>query len=113
MSPFEVYCILMLDNIRVLSVSIFLISIFALIVIEWLKSEGTLTLLGKKIYITTIFTFFVFLFLCTLIPTTNQAFVIYALPKIANNENIQKLPDLAMQALNAELKKIANDTKNT
>ena len=45
----------------------------------------------------------------TLVPDTKQAAAIYLIPKIANNEQIQKLPDNAGKFLNAELEKWIED----
>jgi uncharacterized membrane protein len=41
--------------------------------------------------------------LVTFIPTTKEAAAIYLIPKIANNEQVQKLPDNAMKFLNGKL----------
>jgi hypothetical protein len=41
--------------------------------------------------------------LACLIPTTEEMAAIYLLPKIANNEQVQQVPDKAMQLLNGKL----------
>jgi len=43
-----------------------------------------------------------FLFIALLIPTTKKAVAIYMIPKIANNEQVQKLPDNALKFLNGK-----------
>jgi len=49
-------------------------------------------------------------FLAALIPTTNQAVAIYMIPKIANNEQVQKIPDNAAKFLNTKLEAWINET---
>ena len=48
--------------------------------------------------------FVFFLTLTTLLPTTKQAIVIYALPKIANNEQVKELPSNAVKLINEKMK---------
>jgi hypothetical protein len=42
-------------------------------------------------------------------PNTKEAVAIYLIPKIANNEQVQKLPDNAMKFLNGKLEEWIND----
>lgn len=44
----------------------------------------------------------IFTFLSLFIPTTKEVAAIYIIPKVANNEQVQKLPDNAMKLLNAK-----------
>ena len=42
------------------------------------------------------------LFLITFIPSTKEACAIYLIPKIVNNEQVQKVPENALKLLNAK-----------
>ena len=50
-----------------------------------------------------------FAFLSVVIPTTKEAVAIYMIPKIANNEQVQKLPDNALKFLNGKFEQWIND----
>ena len=63
----------------------------------------------RKFYIPPFISLMVFAFLSVAIPTTNQFAAIYLLPKIANNEQVQKLPDNAMKLLNGKMEEWIND----
>jgi len=43
------------------------------------------------------------------VPTTKEAVAIYMIPKIANNEQVQKLPDNAMKFLNGKFEEWIDD----
>ena len=43
-------------------------------------------------------------------PTTKEAVAMYLLPKIVNNEQVQKLPDTTLKLFNAKLEKWLNET---
>lgn len=43
-------------------------------------------------------------------PSTKECAMIYLIPKIANNEQIQKVPDNAARLLNAKMEEWINDT---
>lgn len=43
-----------------------------------------------------------FTFISLFIPTTKEVAAIYIIPKIVNNEQVQKMPDNAMKLLNAK-----------
>ena len=49
-----------------------------------------------------------FLIVAVMTPTTNQAVAIYMIPKIVNNEQVQKLPDNAMKFLNGKFEEWIN-----
>jgi len=63
-----------------------------------------------RIAATTFFAGIAFLAASVLIPTTNQAVAIYMVPKIANNEQMQKLPDNAMKFLNTKFEAWIDET---
>ena len=52
----------------------------------------------------------VLLLLCCLIPSTKEAAAIYLIPKIANNEQVQQVPDKAMQLLQGKLDEWISET---
>jgi hypothetical protein len=61
--------------------------------------------------------FFILIVVSFFTPSTKEMVAIYMIPKVANNEQIQKLPDDTAKFLNAQLelwikKIIAEDTKN-
>jgi len=62
----------------------------------------------KKLIVTTIIAI-PFWIGAILVPTTKEAVAIYMIPKIANNEQVQKLPDNAMKFLNGKLEAWIND----
>lgn len=43
------------------------------------------------------------LLVCVIIPSTKEAAVIYLLPKIANNEQVQKMPENFVKLLNTKM----------
>ena len=45
----------------------------------------------------------------TLVPSTKEFAAIYLIPKIANNEQVQKVPDNLLKLLNAKLEDWIND----
>ena len=53
----------------------------------------------------------IFMLAIPFIPTTKEAVAIYALPKIANNEQIQKIGTNGMEYINEQLKAWIDDVK--
>lgn len=51
-----------------------------------------------------------FLFISVFIPTTKEFAAIYLIPKIANNEQITKIPDNAAKLLNTKLEQWIDET---
>ncbi len=64
----------------------------------------------KKSLIATAFIFVMSIISITFIPSTKEACAIYLIPKIANNEQMQKLPDNAAKLLNVKMEEWINDT---
>ena len=62
----------------------------------------------RWIVVTTISTV-MFIVLAILTPSTKEYAAIYLLPKIANNKQVQKLPDNAIKFLNAKMEAWIND----
>lgn len=57
---------------------------------------------AKKIWRWGAISFLVLVLISVFIPTTKEVVAIYMIPKITNNEQVQKLPDNAMKALNGK-----------
>lgn len=62
---------------------------------------------GLKICVVTVL---FFLFAGIFIPSTKEVAAIYLIPKIANNEQVQKIPDNAAKLLNAKLEEWIDGT---
>ena len=108
MSTWIVYLVLMLDNVSevligtfLTSVTVFVIMTLAFFTVEkcdedwrplfvrwWIRS-------GVVLVITGLFAAFT--------PTTKQACIIYVLPKIANNEQVQQVPQKLLDIANRQL----------
>ena len=52
----------------------------------------------------------IFIILVTLIPSTKEACAIYLIPKIANNEQVQKIPDNFAKLFNVKMEEWIKDT---
>ena len=108
MSHLTLFFILMLDNVNVFFTTMFFIALFSFIfLIIWTivyhsdnistgyeNSEGelkTYSILQRSCKISCVI-FFVCLFLMSFIPSTKQAAIIYVVPKIINNKQVQALP---------------------
>jgi hypothetical protein len=64
----------------------------------------------KKAIITNIIISTIALLLGLMTPTTKEFAAIYLIPKIANNEQMQKIPDNAAKLLNAKMEQWIDDT---
>jgi len=51
--------------------------------------------------------------LLVFLPSTKEAVAIYLIPKIANNEQVQKVPEQALRMLNAKLEQWIDDQTET
>ena len=108
MSHLTLFFILMLDNVNVFFTTMFFIALFSFIfLIIWTivyhsdnistcyeNNEGelkTYSILQRSCKISCVI-FFVCLFLMSFIPSTKQAAIIYVVPKIINNKQVQALP---------------------
>ncbi len=111
MSTALLYLILKADDIRGLLIGITILfavaiatNFFNFVVFnDTPKQYDEMWPITKKIFFYLIPSFFIFLVLAVICPTTKQAAVLYALPKIVNSETIQQesreLYDLAKQGL--------------
>lgn len=97
----DVYWITRLDGLAVFFTVTTILSVFILV---GLIVDGNIVeddwLHHKKLVITLSAVLLVATFGLVFIPKTNEAIAIYLVPKIANNEQVQKLPDNAMRFLN-------------
>ena len=72
----------------------------------WDSSEGKIV---KRIYKIIGISVAIALIIGTITPSTKEAVAIYMIPKIVNNEQVQKLPDNAMKFLNEKFEGWLND----
>lgn len=75
------------------------------------EMKGLLLSGSKKCLIVCIILFFVSLLPAALLPTTEQACVIYVLPKIANNEHVQEIPNNISKLVNEKLAEWIDDIR--
>jgi len=112
-TAWDVYWITRLDDIQIL----FAIMIIALIMVGVVG--GVATVAGnlwdedcwpcvKKLWKRGIVSFFVICLFSIFIPSTKTAVAIYIIPKIASNEQVQKLPDNAMKFINGKFEEWIN-----
>lgn len=104
----DIYWITRLDAIRHVTDLIAFISGLAMLLgIAWyffeLFEDGKQLWVVKHILKVVIPVFLVALICSVVPPTTKEAAAIYLLPKIVNNEQVQKLPDNAVKFLNVKL----------
>ena len=67
--------------------------------------------ISRKCIIACIILFFISFPLATFLPSTQQACVIYVLPKIANNEYVQKMPNNISKLVSEKLAEWIDDVK--
>jgi len=105
MTGFELYLILMLDNIKDLLSPIFafsVISFFACsvaLVIAMAEEQEDFVLNFKKAYKIIILTAIVSSLLLAVVPNTKQMATIYLLPKLVNNEEVQAIAGDSLKIL--------------
>ena len=87
-------------------ISIIAISIIGLVIIICFAAEEMNIYPKVKKFL---FAFIIMLFVSSslqiIVPTTKEAAVIYLLPKMANNEDVQKIPQNAFKLLNTQMEK--------
>lgn len=116
MSPWTVYWITRLDSMSVLFTVIFLTLLIVGGVVllvgtietdgQWIKVPGLrkFAIIGVSI--------FLFAGLGSmLLPSTKEAIAIYALPKIVNNEQVQQIPENAVNLINEQMKAWLDDLR--
>lgn len=65
---------------------------------------------AKKAFKVALTTLMISAIITVFIPTTKEAAAIYLIPKIANNEDVQKMPDNVAKILNSKLEEWIDDT---
>lgn len=104
----DVYWITRLDSL--IGLCIFLIIMFAVMIIAlgvFSIVEDKWDKVKKSFYIFSSLLVFIIV-ICTFLPSTKEAVAIYMIPKIANNEQLQKLPDNALRLLNTKFEEWIN-----
>jgi len=117
-TSWDIYWITRLDSASFVLAAVFIISIIAIVVLliaraclaepyyAWEKKFNAEWLTPLKITLAmAMLSGFISLF----IPTTKEFAAIYLIPKIANNEQVQKIPDNATRLLNAKLEQWIDD----
>lgn len=109
-TAWDIYWITRLDSLNGLMVGIICVSllgIFMCLVIGDCAHDKLFYF--KK----NLLSLFLITFLCSVVgtfcPSTKEAVAIYMIPKIVNNEQVQKLPDNAMKFLNGKFEEWIND----
>lgn len=73
------------------------------------ENSNRLFLLWKKVTLISLPIFIISTLLINLIPSTKELAAIYLIPKIVNNEQVQKIPDNALKLLNGKLEQWIKD----
>ena len=104
-TSWDIYWITRLDAIYAMLVIVLIVVVLAMIFLPMIADiafdAGTRTI--AKLEIIGFVIFVVALSMLTFIPSTREAAAIYLIPKIANNEQMQKIPDNAAKLLNAKM----------
>ena len=115
-TPWEVYWITRLDSVHGFFIGLFAVSFVMMgmcgsfIMMEQLWNDEDIWPSIKKKYTIGIIIPLVAIFLATLTPSTKEACVIYLIPKIANNEQVQKIPNNFAKLLNTKMEEWINDS---
>lgn len=112
MDYFLTYLVLRLDHFytatlvtAIITAVVFAVTTIALAVNQKNKEDLGLT---KPWFRAAGIVFCVFMVLSAIIPDTKQAAVIYCLPKIVNNEQVQKIPDNLLRLANSWIDEAVN-----
>lgn len=74
-----------------------------------ISAEGEWSPFNKKWYLRGVVSFLIAILCLVCIPTTKQAVAIYLVPKIINNEQVQRMPDNAMKFMNKKFEEWVDD----
>ena len=115
-TAWDVYWITRLDGIGFLCMTMFLVALAAVVVWCFVMGPAEMWQYNKekhpqylRLLYAAIASGLLVLTIGTFIPTTKEAVAIYMIPKIANNEQIQQLPDNAMKFLNGKFEEWIGD----
>ncbi len=107
-TPFEIYLVMQLDSLCVLFLTLCMITggvsagSFIDLLINFATEERR-TFLKKALKVSTLL-WAVFLLLSVFTPSSKTVAAMYVVPKIVNNENVQKLPDEMLQLFRESIK---------
>jgi predicted ferric reductase len=104
----DIYWITRLDNICAFLTIVLMMFITAICIMKFIL-EINFDKIKMKYKIGAYVLITIIGFLLIFIPNTKEAVAIYLIPKIINNEQIQKLPDNTTKLLNAKLEQWIND----
>lgn len=104
---FDIYLMTRLDSIIGLSLGISIVGWIGILITGIIAAVNhdfgdDITLMKKILKISTPIVLF-FTLLALFVPSSKEAAAIYLIPKIANNEQVQQLPENAMKVLNLKL----------
>jgi hypothetical protein len=114
-SSWDIYWITRLDAINALAlISAMIIGVCVSlgsvpVIVDSLWEDDDWWPTVKRLYQVFITLFVLSLITVTLVPSTKEFAAIYLIPKIANNEQVQKVPDNLLKLLNAKLEDWIND----
>jgi hypothetical protein len=108
-TSWDVYWITRLDAIGIV-LGIFVTIFTVLSIFAWIPTiTDDFVPEIKRFYKLAVVVLIVSLLGFAFIPSTKEAAAIYMIPKIVNNEQVQKLPDNAMKFLNGKFEEWIND----
>ena len=116
MTWFDVYLFTRLDAIHGFFQGLMVVigifsgaAMLTLLLIGFIEECDELKHIGIRVAKYTIPAFFFCVFMYGLIPTTKEFAAIYLIPKIANNEQVQQIPENALKLLNAKFEEWLKD----
>jgi len=111
-TPWDIYWITRLDSLGILLAIISVVLgcvLFTTGILGGIEDYFTASVNFRKWFVRGTVMFSVSLSLLVFVPTTTEVAAIYMIPKIANNEQVQKLPDNAMKFINGKFEEWISD----
>jgi len=118
LTPFDVYLITILDNLKYCCKGVITFSIICLVIsfIVWAiatVSESTYAVVKYKFFPIICAILLTFSTILTMLaPSSKQMAVIYIVPKIVNNQTVQQLPSHLMKLLDKYVEDLLKDDDN-
>lgn len=110
-TSWDIYWITRLDSINMFLILFGLFLPFTILFWMWTGDEKENDeLYYRKSIFSTIAISIIFLSSACFLPSTKEAAAIYLIPKIVNNQQVQKIPDNAIKLLNVKLEQWIDDT---
>jgi hypothetical protein len=105
MSYWFIYWFTRLDVLYILGVVTLILSISSIVSLFFLAGADEIDFNKAYTYIKrySLLSLILGIFIVIFVPTTKEAAAIYLIPKIANNEEVSKIPDNALKLLNKRL----------